>query len=402
VPQPRVSPHRDPPPWDEPPHRDGQPRWTPRRIRRVVLIAALLLLPLVVGEVGVRELIVFDRLPLARAHLRDFEIMWTNLERAPKPDLLILGDSVAQQDIDPAVLARAIETATGVHIVAFDAASAGAGYRVSAAIVKQLAREGRLPRVALIVIQPGSLQGINQADQSFFASPLGELLAGCGVTNDINQWLNCELSSVSALWRWRGTPDRIAGAVVRPVLQTSQGNGLHLRVDGFREGEARPAARIRQQAKQWTAGQPGELRLATAALADFRDLVDLLRTNGVAVIPVSMPENPILTSALLTKVPDWEGARRRAVTSMARATATQVVYVTAFGRWYGDGSSRDVKHLSRSGAEHFAFQLWSLPEFREAITRGLGLTASRGCPTVSCSSSRSDQPPGAASAVMLP
>src|SRR5207244_5735464 len=119
---------RDPPPWDEPPHRDGQPRWTPRRIRRVVLIAALLLLPLVVGEVGVRELIVFDRLPLARAHLRDFEIMWTNLKRAPKADLLILGDSVAQQDIDPAVLARAIETATGVHIVAFDAASAGAGY----------------------------------------------------------------------------------------------------------------------------------------------------------------------------------------------------------------------------------------------------------------------------------
>jgi hypothetical protein len=368
----------------------------------VILVATLLLLPLVVGEVGVRELIVFDRLPVARAHLRDFEIMWSNLERGPRPDLLILGDSVAQQEIDPAVLARAIETATGVHIVAFDAASAGAGYRVSAAIVRQLAREGRLPKVALIGIQPGSLQGINQADQSFFASPLGELLAGCGVTNDINQWLDCQFSSLSALWRWRGTPNRIAGALVQPVLRTSQANGLHLRVDGFREGAARPAARIRQQAKQWIAGQLREPRLATAALADFRDLVELLRANGVAVMPVSLPENPILTSALVAKIPDWEGARRRAVTSMARATGTQVVYVTAFGRWYGDGSSRDVKHLSRSGAEHFAVQLWSLPEFREAITRGMGLTASRGCGEVSCGSSRPGLPAEAASAAMLP
>jgi hypothetical protein len=60
---------------------------------------------------------------------------------------------------------------------------------------------------------------------------------------------------------------------------------------------------------------------------------------------------------------------------METATGTRIIYVNAFGRWYGDGSSRDVKHLSGTGAEQFAVQLWSMPAFREAITRGLGLRA---------------------------
>jgi hypothetical protein len=375
VPPAEARPHRDPAHSGERPHHLNVPRWAPRRICRVALIATLVLLPLVAGELYVRGLILFDRLPLARAHLRDFEIMWTNLERGATPDLLILGDSVAQQDIDPAVLARAIQTATGAHVAAFDAASPGAGYRVSEAIVMQLAREGRLPRVALIGIQPGSLQGISEADQPFFASPLGELLAGCGVTNDINQWLDCQFSSISALWRWRGTPNRLAGGLTHAVLRTTEASGLHLRVDGFREGDARPLARIRQQAKQWIAREPSDLRLAPAVLVDFRDLVNLLRRNGVAVLPVSIPENPILMSALQAKIRDWDAAWHTAVTSMETATGTRIIYVNAFGRWYGDGSSRDVKHLSGTGAEQFAVQLWSMPAFREAITRGLGLRA---------------------------
>ena len=369
--QPELGPADGPPPWDEPPHAAGRlgigQKW-----RRIVLVIVLLVMPLITGELAVRSLIGMDRLPVARAHLRDFEIMWANLHRGPAPDLLILGDSVSQQDIDPAILASSIESAVGEKVRTFDAASAGAGFRVNEAVVRQLALENRLPRVAIIGIQPGTIEGGDDADASFFASPMGQLLGGCGASADAGRWLDCELGSASALWRWRGTPGRVLAALQRPQPTTSRSNALLLREDGFRVGDPRPEARIRQQVSRWVAGEPAELRVDPAVLSAYRDLVQLLVRNGVAVVPVALPENPLLTAALVARTPQWEASRRAAVSAFEASTGVAAVHVDAFGPWYTDGSSRDAKHLSGAGAAQLTGQLWQMPDFRTRILAALG------------------------------
>src|SRR5688500_12457855 len=127
------------------------------RVGRIALIVLLVLGPLVAAEGAIRLLIAADRLPPARAHLRDFEIMWMNLARQGVPDVLILGDSVTQQGIDPAVLASELGSQSGRDVTAYNAASAAAGFGMNLSIARQLAREGRLPGVAIVGIQPGAI-----------------------------------------------------------------------------------------------------------------------------------------------------------------------------------------------------------------------------------------------------
>ena len=90
---------------------------------RSVLAALLLVMPLLAAEIGLRVLVAADRLPFADSHRDDFEITWANLERSGTPDILILGDSVSKQGIEPNVLDGLARQAAGSNISVFNAAS---------------------------------------------------------------------------------------------------------------------------------------------------------------------------------------------------------------------------------------------------------------------------------------
>ena len=138
-------------------------------------------MPLLAAEIGLRVLVAADRLPFADSHRDDFEITWANLERSGTPDILILGDSVSKQGIEPNVLDGLARQAAGSNISVFNAASLGGGLGVNAAIVEELAAQGRLPRVVVVGVASGTLSTDITFRESFSRTVMGRLFAGCGV-----------------------------------------------------------------------------------------------------------------------------------------------------------------------------------------------------------------------------
>ena len=344
------------------------------RVGRIALIVLLVLGPLVGVEGAIRLLIAADRLPPARAHLRDFEIMWMNLARQSVPDVLILGDSVTQQGIDPAVLASELSSQSGRDVAAYNAASAAAGFGINLSIARQLAREGRLPDVAIVGIQPGAITSDASLREIFLPTPMGMLFTGCSRMSRYEEVLDCQLTQVSALWRWRGTPLRIVDAVRRPFPDTSRRDRLTLRTDGFRAGDASRMRRISRQVDRWLEREPDNLTLGEDAAAAYRELVRFLVEAGVHVVPVALPENPLLTAALVERYPDWDDRWRTALARLEAEGGVPIVRVDSFGSWWTDGSSRDVKHLSQEGAAALTRQVAAMSEFRQA-TDGLRVDA---------------------------
>lgn len=363
-----------PPPWDEPPRtgpggaRSGVPG---RRLRRWLAIALLVAAPLLVAETGVRLLIAADRLPVASAHLRDFEISWENLGRLGRADVLILGDSVSQQGIEPRVLARQLAKALGRPVTVFNAASPAGGFGINRAIVQQLATEGRLPRVAIIGIQPGILQDDDTFREVFAVTPMGGLLTDCEVTGDYVELVNCRMSNLSALWRWRGRPDRLLTAIRSAGPRGSRHGGLVLREDGFRAGRPVGEAQLRRQLKVAIKKQP-PFRMGDDARLEYRRLVELLREHGVTVIPVAVPNIPLLLEAVEKKHPGWEAARGAAIRRLEEETGVDIVDPLRLGPWFGDDSARNIKHLSVRGARDFTQQLWGITTLRGRLVAALG------------------------------
>ena len=90
------------------------------------------------------------------------------------------------------------------------------------------------------------------------------------------------------------------------------------------------------------------------------------------MIAVSVPVSPVYQAALAAERPAWEDDRRQAVLGLAGPAGVPVVDPVSFGAWWGDGSSRDVNHLSREGAPDFVTQLMTMPAFRDPIVARLG------------------------------
>jgi hypothetical protein len=361
------------PPWDEQPRHGRATRRPGARLTpRLLLVVAILVAPLVAVEGFVRILIATERLPPARAYLRDFEITWENLQRRGSVDVLVLGDSVSQQGIDPAVLAQLIEGEVHASVDVFNAASASGTLGINRAVVQQLEREGRLPRVAIIGLQTGSLRDDNTYRRVFLQTPMGQLFSGCDGTSSLETGLSCLLAEASAAWRWRGHPADVLTALRRPVPRTSRSQGLYLRADGFRAGSGIPLSGIQAQVATALPEQPADVKLGADAEASYVSMVAELEAAGVTVVAVMVPEAPMLERALLARNRTWEAEREGAIAELERETGLPIVDPHAFGAWYADGAARNFKHLSASGAASFVRQLWSIPAFRTRVLRGLG------------------------------
>jgi hypothetical protein len=339
-------------------------------IGRVAAVALLLAAPLIALELGVRLLISTERLPVAAAHTPEFEITWENLSRLGTPDVLVLGDSVSQQGIEPAVLARLLGRETAEPLVVFNGASPGGGVGVSWAIAEQLAREDRLPRVAVVGIYPGTLRSDATYRNVFGLTPMGGLFSGCERMNDYGQHLDCGFGAFSAAWRWRGHLDRVVGALGDGVPFKITTDGLFLREDGFREGRGVPLSRLLEQL------DAADLRIRIFEVSDdvadgYVRLIETLESHGVAVIPVAIPDTPQLIERMERMQPGRRDLFREALDDLETRTGIEFVDPVAFGAWWGDGQARNFNHLSAEGAVKFTRQLWSMENFRARLLGAL-------------------------------
>jgi hypothetical protein len=345
--------------------RSGAVGW-----RRLAMVVLLLVLPLVAVELGIRVLIATDRLPMAAAHTPEFEITWENLSRLGTADVLILGDSVSQQGIEPAELARLLlgELEHGVKV--FNAASPGGTVGVNWAIVEQLAREGRLPRVVILGVYPGTL-GTDRTYQDVFSrTPMGGVFSGCDRMQGYGERLDCGFAAISDAWRWRGHPDRILRALGTEVPRRIASGGLQLREDGFRVGRGVSLQRLQAQLDR--ANLRRRIFVFQNDVADgYARLVESLHANGVSIVPVAIPDTPALAERMEPRQPGRRQLFREALDALESRTGSTFIDPVAFGDWWGGGEARNFNHLSGRGAIKFTRQLWGMPEFRTLLLDAL-------------------------------
>jgi hypothetical protein len=334
-------------------------------------VLLLLVLPMVLVEAGVRALIATHRIPVGPAHLRDFEISWTNLERLGSVDVLILGDSVSQQGLYPATVRDQLTRELGRPVTTFNMASAAGTLGINVAISHQLAAEGRLPKVVLIGVQPGLLRG-DATFGRFAATPVGQMFTACEGFDTLESQLSCRLSQASAAWRWRGHALALARSLTGEVRRTSRHEGLTLREDGFRAGDGLPDDVLLEQLAQHLEVRPEAFEMGADARARYLELADFLTSHGVRLVPVAVPEAPPLEKALEARHPGWTAEWRAALEDLSSATGIRITDPMAFGSWYHEGSMRNIKHLSEEGARRFTEQVLAMPAVHDALVQALG------------------------------
>lgn len=351
-------------------HLAARPRVGPRPAAWLLALA-LAAAPLLAAELGVRLLTATHRLPLAPAHLRVFEITWTNLERLGTPDVLILGGSTAQRGLEPRVIGERLEELLGHPVSVFNMSTTGAGFGISRAIVAQLAREGRLPRVVIIGVSPGSLR-TDKAFRLFFSqTPMGRIFTECGEVSGYDASLDCRAESLSALWRWRGNAERVLASILEPVPNTVDGREAQLRADGYRSAPARAPERLDRLLRQALRDERRPFALGSGIPEAYEQLVDFLRVRGVAVVPVTTQWSPPLLDALEKRHPGWQTAHEGGLRELERITGIPIVRTGRIGTGWEEGYWRDPRHTSHEGALVLTDDLWSRAEFREALLRAL-------------------------------
>ena len=285
-------------------------------------------------------------------------------------DVLILGDSTAQQGMEPRVLEELVEEALGRSIEVFNAASPGGVLGTNAAIVQQLADEDRLPPILVVAVYAGTLSTDATFQDIFSRTAMGRLFTGCRGPTSVEETLDCHLGRVSALWRWRGHPGDVVTAVATPLPATDGEAGLRLRADGFREGRGRPISHLERQVRRADLSRR-LFDFPPAVRHSWTRLVATARAEGSTVIGVAIPDTPQLRDQMEELQPGRERMYHEAVHELAESSGVPFVDVARFGDWFGDGMARNFNHLSREGARHFTRQVWEMPAFRQLLLDAL-------------------------------
>jgi hypothetical protein len=286
--------------------------------------------------------------------------------------VLLLGDSMTHSGIDPAVLADLAGEVIGREVSGYGLAIPGSGPATSLLLLEQLAREGRLPRVAVLGISPPNLRGNPGGDTAFARSPMGRLFAQCDGVEGYAEIVDCAMGQLSALWQWRGRPEQIVRALRRPPSTLGGRGGQRiLRSDGFSERAGRTVAELEAQVADGLDREDPTIGLGEGVSDDYRALVDFLRAHGTEVVATLVPYSPTYTAALEARHPGFEQERRAAAGQLANEIGLEIIDPGRFGSWWGDGDSSNIKHLSGAGAAEFTRQLWQTTAFRDGIVAGL-------------------------------
>ncbi len=339
------------------------------RIRRLLLLAALIVVPLLAFEVGIRVLIASGRLPVAAAHAPEFERSWMELERAGPQDIILLGDSLTHRGIDPAVLGAALATPDRPLRV-FDLASSGGGYSTNRSLIERLGAEGREPRVAVIGISPVGLKGDLNWD-TVARSPMSRLFTDCETASGIADVLDCGLEQVSAAWRWHGRLSEVFEAVRGHLPAEGLVRAGQMLTNGFRSHAGVSERVLDGRVAKVVADEPLRPTLSDESRAAFVRLVDAARAAGVPVVAVAVPYQPPLVAALTARDPAWGAEWQASLAELGAAAGIEVLDIP-FGDWWQASDAFDGKHLSASGAAAFTRQLAATPAFRDAVGAALG------------------------------
>ena len=334
------------------------------------MVLFLLLLPLLMMELGVRLLISSGRLAVAAAHDPALELTWMDLQRAGHQDIILYGDSLIQQGIEPTVLADALGS-PGHPLHVFDLASSGGRMGVNRALADRLQAEGRSPRVAIIGLSPIGLRTDATWTDAMSQTPMGRLFTDCQPATAIGQQIDCRAEEVSALWRWHGRLGEVYQAIRTGQPVGRHLNGRDLRKDGFRVNPSATEVALQGQVAQALAGEPVHLQAGADAAASLTSLVADLRAAGVTPVVVAVPFSPLFTDALVARDPQWQEERAAAIATLSEQAGIDIIDPVSFGSWWTPASSFDVKHLSATGAQDFTRQLLGIPAFTDAVRAGL-------------------------------
>jgi hypothetical protein len=350
-----------------------------RDLTRRLLVVGLLVAPLVAGDLAVRALIAMHRLPIAAAQERALEVAWTNYERTGPADILILGDSLARMGIHPATLAGLAGGVVGRPVTAYNISTPGAGFSVYRAFVEELGREGRLPKLAVIGISTVGLQRTTQRAARVLRSPFGRLVSDCGDVRGLEGTLSCHLESVSALWRWRGQPDRLVEALADPVPRTRRDNGITLEADGYGRGRSIGPEAL-DVALSVALENTRPLAAARPDLRAYVDLIEAMRSRGIRGVAVLIPYAPPFEEALEAREPGWRELRSRLLERLSETAGQPILDSGPVATWWTVQDSHDVRHFSPQGGKRFTAHLWNDATFRTLVTEALGAAPSTASP----------------------
>ncbi|MBX3029893.1 MAG: hypothetical protein KF809_07015 [Chloroflexi bacterium] len=336
---------------------------------RTLWLTLLVLLPVVALEIGARALVATGRIAEGPSHEQDLDARWRRAMGGDTPDIIVLGDSLTAQGIDPSVIANRVSAALPgtPDLRAQSLASPGGSFGLGADLLHKLEQVGRLPRVIVMGVSEAMLENPGGSQRSFGETPMGRSIHGCAMHTTIESRVDCELGAFSVAWRWHGRP----AEAIRAIRGR---DGRDLDADGLRPSRAMSEGRFMQVL-------PSALRLADPTVvltADARQgAEDLARTAdrlGIPVVMVAIPFSPPYQEALEERQAGWEASRRAAVAELEALTGITVADPYRFGDWWSFESARDPRHLSGEGARDFTRQVMEMPEVLDALVAALGAT----------------------------
>ncbi len=339
-------------------------------MRRAMLVLLLLVSPALAMEAGVRVLIAAGRLPVAPAHDAALGLTWMDFEAMPPPDVIVYGDSLAKQGIDPRVLAAGLRSPDR-PVRVFNMSSAGARPGVNRALARQVEAEGRSPRVAIIGLSLITIRSDTTWTDQMAKTPMGRLFTDCAPASDLGAQIDCRVEQFSALWRWHGHLPEVYQSLRTGSPTQRRESGRELRHDGFRLNPSATEEELQGQLSEALDGEPIHVGFGEDAAANLVGMVHDLEAAGVTPVLVALPYSPILTDALIARNPAWSTERSETLAGLSELTGVAIIDPGELGPWWTPASSYDVKHLSAEGARDFTHQLLALPEFVKAVAGAL-------------------------------
>lgn len=318
-------------------------------------------------------------LPVAPAHGGAFETMTNALGAAdPAPDVLIFGDSMTQQGLDPAELGRLLSAATGDEVSVFNGASSRARWGMNLLFARYVVSLDEPPSVALMGISTRAAERDAYYTEEGAKSAFSSVVEGCNRPVS-DTWgaadaARCQRDVADPLFRFRAGGEQVARALTGQPAQTSLriDADSRLRSDGFMIHPGVSAAEAEEISDtRMKRGFPGFPTVHDEAVADFGGATDLLRSHGVTVLAFEIPYTPVHQANLEEAGRDYDARRQDAAQSLTGPHDVQLFQVDEFGPWWGDGDSRDAIHLAPEGATKFARQLTEIPGFLQEVEDGL-------------------------------
>ncbi|MFB9314574.1 SGNH/GDSL hydrolase family protein [Nocardioides plantarum] len=318
-------------------------------------------------------------LPTAPAHGGAFETMTNAVKAGPVPDVVLFGDSMVQQGVDPQVLGALLSKKAGRDVVTFNGASSRARWGMNAMLARYLVKIDHVPKVALLGITTRAGEHDSFYNTEGAHSPFSSMVEGCDRPASSN-WsaadaAACEKDRSDLRTRFRSGGDQVARALEGKKPQTSLyiDPGSRLRSDGFmiHPGVTKAKAKAVSD-ERMRRGFPGFPTVVPDGQQQFDEAVKILRDAGTTVLAFELPYSPVHQANLEKAGRNYDARRQAMARELAGDKDVPLFEVKDFSAWWSDGDSRDAIHLAPSGAKKFAVQLTTLPGFTDAVVKGLG------------------------------